>query len=269
MLTQHVAGGAAAAANVALASTGTSLDGGSLSTTDSSGSDVGTLSGSVESTSGIDDPGADESGTESSGNVVSGGSVEGIGSVVSAGGGSVLSGTVESGGVEASTAGTSEAKLAATMNVATVARRRKRLAGPNTAGILPASSTSPRAGDEASIAHRTPAPQTCTDIVRPMTVTSGDEQRDGTLPPAPSDIGEQLDVLHRHSEARTADLKEIAAQLPAVVGRRAMIRALVGDAAAGDKKEMMRRGWGRFRRLPRRVGNKVMNVVGRRPAPER
>lgn len=80
-------------------------------------------------------------------------------------------------------------------------------------------------------------------------------------------VEEQLDELHRRSDVRTQELKEIAAQLPAVVGRRAMIRALVGDAANGDKREMARRGWSRFRRLPRQLGNRALHRF--RPSSDR
>lgn len=94
---------------------------------------------------------------------------------------------------------------------------------------------------------------------------AGDDTDERSSTADPASIEAQLTELYRHSEARTAELKEIAAQLPAVVGRRAMIRALVGDAASGDKKEMARRGWGRLRRLPRQVGNAAAHRLTRTP----
>ncbi len=106
---------------------------------------------------------------------------------------------------------------------------------------------------------------TRTGIVRAMTATDGDSTRERGSTSDAATIEEQLSGLYRHSELRTAELKEIAAQLPAVVGRRAMIRALVGDAARGDKREMVRRGWGRIRRLPRRAVNSVLHRFGRTP----
>lgn len=75
----------------------------------------------------------------------------------------------------------------------------------------------------------------------------------------------RLDELQRESEQRTAELREIAAQLPAVVGRRAMIRTLVGDAALNpNKREIVRRAFGRLARMPRAVLRRLRSRL-RRP----
>lgn len=76
----------------------------------------------------------------------------------------------------------------------------------------------------------------------------------------------RLDELRRRSEERTAELREIAAALPAVVGRRAMLRSLVGDTLANpNKPEIARRGLGRARRVPRQALNAVIARLRRRP----
>jgi hypothetical protein len=60
--------------------------------------------------------------------------------------------------------------------------------------------------------------------------------------PCDTDVLARLDRLEELSRQRTAELQQIAAQLPAVVGRRAMIRTLVGDALVnGNKREALRR----------------------------
>ena len=72
-------------------------------------------------------------------------------------------------------------------------------------------------------------------------------------------LEDELNALHRVSEERTAELKAIAAQLPAVVGRRAMIRSLVGDVRANPNKgEIAERGARKLGRIPRKLYNEAV-----------
>jgi hypothetical protein len=95
----------------------------------------------------------------------------------------------------------------------------------------------------------------CADIVRSV--------------PAPQPIDAaleaRLDALQRESAQRSAELHAIAAQLPAVVGRRAMLRMLVGDIADNrNKGELVRRGAMTMIRVPVRAWNRMMSQVRRR-----
>ena len=88
-------------------------------------------------------------------------------------------------------------------------------------------------------------------------------------PVSPTDeasVEAQLDALRRESLERTAELREIAAQLPAVVGRRAMIRMFLGDIRANpNKAEIARRG----ARKAGRTLRGAMRDVARRVRPGR
>jgi len=78
--------------------------------------------------------------------------------------------------------------------------------------------------------------------------------------PIDADLEARLAALERESAARSADLREIAAQLPAVVGRRAMIRTLVGDVANNPNKgELVRHGFDTVAAIPRQAWNRVMS----------
>lgn len=69
--------------------------------------------------------------------------------------------------------------------------------------------------------------------------------------PEAESVDAQLLDLQRQSEQRTAELKALAAQMPAMLGRRAMLRTLVGDGVANtNKRELVRRGSNKVRRLP-------------------
>jgi chorismate mutase len=64
------------------------------------------------------------------------------------------------------------------------------------------------------------------------------------------DIEEALDELQRESQARRAELQALAAQLPEVLSRRALLRAVVADARANSGiGELARRLPGRLRRM--------------------
>jgi hypothetical protein len=78
------------------------------------------------------------------------------------------------------------------------------------------------------------------------------------------DVDRLLTDLQRASEERTAELKAIAAQLPALVGRRAMIRALLGDLRANpNKAEIARRGLAKVAATPRRARKELRARVRR------
>ena len=64
------------------------------------------------------------------------------------------------------------------------------------------------------------------------------------------DIEEALDELQRESQARRAELQALAAQLPEVLSRRALLRAIVADARANSGIGELVRGLpGRLRRM--------------------
>jgi hypothetical protein len=88
-------------------------------------------------------------------------------------------------------------------------------------------------------------------------------------PVSPTDdepVEAQLEALRRESLQRTAELRAIAAQLPAVVGRRAMIRTFLGDNRANpNKAEIARRGASKAGRSVRGA----MRDVARRVRPAR
>lgn len=91
--------------------------------------------------------------------------------------------------------------------------------------------------------------------------------------PSPADAGADADEvdrlladLQRASEERTAELKAIAAQLPAVVGRRAMIRALLGDLRANPHKAALaRQGLAKLTATPRRARRELRALAHRDP----
>ena len=64
-------------------------------------------------------------------------------------------------------------------------------------------------------------------------------------------IEEQLDELQRQSERRRQELRAIAAQLPAAVSRRAVLRAMAVDFRyAPGKADVFRRGLLKLARAP-------------------
>jgi hypothetical protein len=64
-------------------------------------------------------------------------------------------------------------------------------------------------------------------------------------------IEERLDELQRESELRRQELRELAAQLPAGVSRRAILRAVVADlAGAARNGTVVRRALGKAARTP-------------------
>ena len=65
-------------------------------------------------------------------------------------------------------------------------------------------------------------------------------------------VDQQLDALQRASEERRAELREIAAQLPEVMSRRAILRAVAADIRhAPEKGDLAGRG---IRKVGRSLG---------------
>lgn len=79
-----------------------------------------------------------------------------------------------------------------------------------------------------------------------------------------TDVLARLDRLEELSRRRSDELRQIAAELPAVVGRRAMIRSLVGDTLANPHKaEIVRRVGLRLSRVPIRARNELRHGARR------
>ncbi len=67
-----------------------------------------------------------------------------------------------------------------------------------------------------------------------------------------AEVEKMLDQLQRESEARRAELRAIAEQLPASVSRTATLRSLASDLRhAPDKSMIVRRAFGKLARAPR------------------
>ena len=73
------------------------------------------------------------------------------------------------------------------------------------------------------------------------------------MSPAPpdADVLSQLEQLEAESNARRDELRRIAAELPAAVSRRALMRAMVADLRSSpDKGAVVRRGAAKVLRAP-------------------
>ena len=71
-------------------------------------------------------------------------------------------------------------------------------------------------------------------------------------------VEEQLDALQRASEARRAELREIAAQLPEALSRRTLLRKLAGDIRhAPEKGDIAGRA---VRKVGRSVGESARSL---------
>jgi hypothetical protein len=67
-----------------------------------------------------------------------------------------------------------------------------------------------------------------------------------------SSVEQRLDELQRLSEERRRDLREIAAELPAGLSRRAILRSMADDLLrAPDKADIVVRAWRKAARAPR------------------
>jgi hypothetical protein len=77
-----------------------------------------------------------------------------------------------------------------------------------------------------------------------------------------AEIEAELDALQRESEARRTELRAIAAELPAVLSRRALFTAAARDLrAAPDKGMILRRGLRKLGRAPRALWRRVTGAV--------
>jgi hypothetical protein len=64
-------------------------------------------------------------------------------------------------------------------------------------------------------------------------------------------VEERLDELQRQSEQRSRELREIAAQLPAAISRRALLKAVAADLrSAPGKADIVVRAWRKAVRTP-------------------
>ena len=83
---------------------------------------------------------------------------------------------------------------------------------------------------------------------------------------ATASVEEQLDALQRASEERRAELREIAAQLPEALSRRAVLRRIAGDLRhAPDKGDIAGRAVRKARRMVRQAGRSLARFVSRSP----
>ena len=69
--------------------------------------------------------------------------------------------------------------------------------------------------------------------------------------PSDTDVLRQLEQLEAESNARREELRQIAAELPATVSRRALMRAMVADfRSSPNKGAVARRGMSKVLRAP-------------------
>lgn len=80
-----------------------------------------------------------------------------------------------------------------------------------------------------------------------------------TMPPAPSDdVLVQLALIEAESNARREELRRIAAELPATVSRRALLRAIVDDfRASPNKGAIVRRSISKLLHAPLHAAKRV------------
>ena len=77
-------------------------------------------------------------------------------------------------------------------------------------------------------------------------------------------VEEQLDALQRESERRRAELREIAAQLPEALSRRAILRRIAGDVRhAPDKGDLAGRAVRKAGRTVRHAARTLRQLVAR------
>jgi hypothetical protein len=90
--------------------------------------------------------------------------------------------------------------------------------------------------------------QTRTDLLVEIRVTLA------PMSPSEPSLEDRLDDLQRESELRRRELREIAAELPAAVSRRAMLRAMARDfGRAPGKGDVFRRAATKAAKAPRQL----------------
>jgi hypothetical protein len=73
-----------------------------------------------------------------------------------------------------------------------------------------------------------------------------------------AEVLRQLDMIEAESNVRRDELRRIAAELPATVSRRALVRAMVTDFRAAPNKGMIaRRGLSKLLRAPLHAAKRV------------
>jgi hypothetical protein len=89
---------------------------------------------------------------------------------------------------------------------------------------------------------------------RPSRVASGTMSQD----PSDADVLRQLALIEAESNVRREELRRIAAELPATVSRRALVRAMVVDfRAAPNKGAIVRRGASKLLHAPLHAAKRV------------
>jgi hypothetical protein len=87
---------------------------------------------------------------------------------------------------------------------------------------------------------------------------SGTQNLDGNTRP----VEELLDELQRESELRRAELREIAAQLPAAMSRRAILRSIAADLRrAPGKSDIVTRAVRKVGRMPGKAARTVSQAM--------
>lgn len=85
------------------------------------------------------------------------------------------------------------------------------------------------------------------------------------LPVADGSVEQQLDRLQRQSEERRQELREIAAQLPATMSRRAITRSVAADLRrAPNKGDIVTRAVRKLARAPHRTFLALRHSLRRR-----
>jgi hypothetical protein len=85
------------------------------------------------------------------------------------------------------------------------------------------------------------------------------------LPVADVPVERQLDRLQRESQERRQELRRIAAQLPATMSRRAIIRSVAADLrGAPNKGDVVARAVRKLARAPRRAFRGMRHSLRRR-----
>lgn len=80
----------------------------------------------------------------------------------------------------------------------------------------------------------------------------------------PKPVEELLDELQRESEERRIELREIAAQLPAAMSRRAILRGVAADFRhASGKRDIVTRALRKIGRAPRTALNAIKSRARR------
>jgi hypothetical protein len=86
------------------------------------------------------------------------------------------------------------------------------------------------------------------------------------MPPSEPSVEQRLDELQRESERRRQELREIAAELPAAMSRRAILRAMAADfRRAPGRGDVVRRGFAKAAKAPRQLYLKIRYRVRDHP----